>query len=402
MAKYNTEDIRQICKKYNKTVAVGFEYKSSNDKIPIICDRCGYRYSILLRNIRSGGYGNGYKTGCKNCIKRNKINYPLSLEEMKKDFEFESHEFINIEGNFNKNCYINLICPNGHGYRVRKDYWYEGSRCPFCKKLKKDPFTDIRLYKFHSGKDITMCDIKEVAHDNGFRLLSVGKYDGDSNNKLNFECINRGHKIKLSLNDLRNGKWCYKCVEEDLFKEIERSFRDDGYTLLTNLEEEYEDNNTLLECIHDECGYKFKTSWKRFGYHGNRCPKCQSKISGEKRSGPNSALWKNYSEEDVKKFIAYRASVSQLTRQNYKRHKSVINPLDLKRSKEEYAVDHIYSVRAGFDNNIASEVISNPSNLRMLPFASNISKSDRCDISIEGLYDGYNKWSKKIENKSSI
>jgi len=396
MAKYNTEDIRQICKKYHKTVDPGFEYKSSNDKIPITCDRCGYRYSILLRNIISGGYGNGYKTGCKNCIKRKKISYPSSLKKMKKDFEFESHEFINIEGDFNKNCYINLICPNGHKYKVRKDYWYEGSRCPFCKKLEKDPSTDIRLYKFHSGKDITMCDIKEVAHDNGFRLLSVGKYDGDSDNKLNFECIHRGHKIKLSLNDLRNGKGCYKCIEEDLFEKIRKDFNCNNYTLLTNLEKEYKDKHTPLECIHNECGYKFETNWERFDYHKNRCPKCQSIISGRKRSGLNSALWKNYSEEDIKSQNNYRDNVTQLTELNYKKYKNIINPYNLNRKRGQFNLDHIYSVMDGFKNNVLPEIISHPYNLQMLSENINISKSDRSDISLEELHNRHDRWKREI------
>jgi hypothetical protein len=396
MARYSTEYIRRIYKKYKKTVNPGFEYKSSKDKVPYTCDVCGYEHSMLLRNLNSGGYGRGYKDGCPKCIKEKKPDYSISLYE---SFELEGYKIVKIEGDSNKNCYIHSICPNGHRYKIRKDYWYRGHRCGFCKKLEKNPFRDTRLFIFKGSPLLTMCDIKEVAHDYGFRLLSVGKYDGDSNNKLNFECIYRGHEIKLSVNDLRNKKKCCECEREDLFKEIKKAFKDNGYTLLTNLEEKYKGIDTWLECIHSKCGYKFKTSWERFGYHKNRCLKCQSVISGIKRSGSNSSLWKNYSKEDIEKSYNYRANVSQITEQNYKKYKDIINPSSLDRTRGEYSLDHIYPVMEGFRNNIPPEVISNPNNLQMLLEKVNIAKSDKLNISLEELYNGYNSWNGRNEDK---
>ena len=399
MAKHTTEYVRQVFKEYHKTVLPGYVYKGSGDKVPYTCDKCGFKHSILLRNLKKGGYGEGYKTGCKNCIKHREINYPSTLEEIKRDFELENYEITNVEGDVRKNCYIYYICQEGHGAKVRKDYWYRGHRCITCEKLKKDPSKDVRLFNFKGKNSITMCDIKEIAHDYGFRLLSKGKYDGDSINALNFECIKNGHRIKLSVNDLRNKKKCSECEREDLFEKIRKDFEDNNYTLLTNLEKEYENNATWLECIHNKCGHKFKTSWVRFGYHKNRCPECARKIQSKKKSGTNHFNWKNYSKEDIEKSYNYRANVSQLTEQNYKKYKNIINPLNLYRRRGGYSLDHIYSVMEGFRNNVLPEVISNPNNLQMLREDINIAKSDKSDMSLEELYYGYNNWSKKLKNE---
>lgn len=294
MAKYSTKEIRQIFKEHNKTVGLDFEYKSSQDKVPYTCDLCGFEHSVRLNNLTKGSYGKGIADGqgCPDCREKREIDYSIPLGE---SFASEGYEIIEIEGDrLSKDCRIYYMCPKGHEYNVLKYYWYLGRRCPYCEELKKYPDKDIRLITFPADRDkITMCLIKEVAHDYGFRLLNVGRYDGNSLNKLDFECSCRGHKIKLSVDDLRNKKKCYICEKEDLFKEIRELFSNENYTLLIDLEKEYEDQQTFFECIHNKCDNKFKTNWNRFCYHGQRCPKCQSIISGIKRSGSNHFNWKD-------------------------------------------------------------------------------------------------------------
>lgn len=48
--------------------------------------------------------------------------------------------------------------------------------------------------------------------------------------------------------------------------------------------------------------------------------------------------------------------------------------------KNGYAIDHIYPISHGFKNNIPPEIIGNISNLQMLPFKENESKSDKIII----------------------
>lgn len=50
-----------------------------------------------------------------------------------------------------------------------------------------------------------------------------------------------------------------------------------------------------------------------------------------------------------------------------------------------FHLDHIYSIKMGFQNNIEPEIISSVHNLRFIPAEINISKKDKSEISIEEL-----------------
>lgn len=57
-----------------------------------------------------------------------------------------------------------------------------------------------------------------------------------------------------------------------------------------------------------------------------------------------------------------------------------------KRKKDEYWLDHKFSISEGFKNNIPPYIIGNIINLEMLPYKDNISKYVRCSISKEELF----------------
>lgn len=290
MAKYTTEYIKDFFKQYDKTVDDRYVYRSSKDKVPYTCDLCGFKHSITLNNFKNGGYGMGPKSGCKNCWDHH-IDFSIPLE---KSFELENYVILDIEGyKQSRHCRIYYRCPQGHLYNVLKYYWYLGYRCPYCDHLKNNPESDITFLTFAADRDrITMSYIKENAIKYGFRLLSTGKYSGNSKDLLLFECVNRGHRIKLSVEDIRKGKRCYKCKQEDLFNEIRTTFLEANHTLVTNLEEEYENRKTILKCKCNKCDTIYETNWTKFGYHNNRCPKCARTTQSIKKSGSNHFNWK--------------------------------------------------------------------------------------------------------------
>lgn len=78
----------------------------------------------------------------------------------------------------------------------------------------------------------------------------------------------------------------------------------------------------------------------------------------------------------------YRNKVTKLTYEQYKIHHEKINPFGyiIARAgiKDAYHIDHIISVRFGFDNSLAPEKISDISNLQLLPWKENISKGSKC------------------------
>lgn len=86
----------------------------------------------------------------------------------------------------------------------------------------------------------------------------------------------------------------------------------------------------------------------------------------------------------------YNEQVDNHTKESWYYHYSKINPGGLERGRE-YHLDHIYSRKAGFDNNVPPEVIGHWTNLRMMPGTENNGKGPRCDKTIEQLYEDYKR-----------
>lgn len=83
-----------------------------------------------------------------------------------------------------------------------------------------------------------------------------------------------------------------------------------------------------------------------------------------------------WDERCVKEFKDYRAKVKYYTEKSYRKHYWKINPDDLKRG-EKYHLDHIYPVKAGFNNNISAKDIAHYSNLRIISAIKNLKKADK-------------------------
>jgi len=79
-------------------------------------------------------------------------------------------------------------------------------------------------------------------------------------------------------------------------------------------------------------------------------------------------------------FGKYRNRVSVRTKRNYEMYKEQINPNSLQLGKAgidgAHQIDHIVSVREGFEKGIPVEDIADPSNLQILPWLDNIRKYD--------------------------
>ncbi len=79
-----------------------------------------------------------------------------------------------------------------------------------------------------------------------------------------------------------------------------------------------------------------------------------------------------------KTFKSYRNRVSALTRKTLKNNNIIINYLT-------HEIDHKYSVKEGFNNNVSIEIICHISNLEILPITENRKKQSKCSITLEEL-----------------
>lgn len=81
---------------------------------------------------------------------------------------------------------------------------------------------------------------------------------------------------------------------------------------------------------------------------------------------------------NTSKYKQYQREVFKLTEENYAKNIDVINPNRYPRTlagvEGGYQLDHIKSIKYGFDNNINPSIIADITNLQMLPWIDNVKK----------------------------
>lgn len=92
--------------------------------------------------------------------------------------------------------------------------------------------------------------------------------------------------------------------------------------------------------------------------------------------------------ESLPEYMAYRNEVRKIT-ENQPLHELEFS--DKRRSRHEYHLDHVYSIRQGFLDHIPPEIIGHIANLRFIPAKTNIKKGASCDITKQELLKNYDQ-----------
>lgn len=90
-------------------------------------------------------------------------------------------------------------------------------------------------------------------------------------------------------------------------------------------------------------------------------------------------------DEIINDFLDYKKVIVNRTTTIYRNNIDIINPKKLKRGKKEYHIDHLFSIKQGFLENLPIEIISHPCNLHMIFYMDNLKKQDNCWITKEEL-----------------
>jgi hypothetical protein len=90
-------------------------------------------------------------------------------------------------------------------------------------------------------------------------------------------------------------------------------------------------------------------------------------------------------DEIINNFLEYKKVVINRTISIYRNNIDIINPKKLKRGKKEYHIDHLFSIKQGFLENLPIEIISHPCNLHMIFYMDNLKKQDNCWVTKEEL-----------------
>lgn len=181
------------------------------------------------------------------------------------------------------------------------------------------------------------------------KISNQGKYYSD----LGYLDIKQGNIISVKISDLppnSNKKILCKCDEcED---EFERQFQ------LIN-----------RSSIH----FCYSCSRKHIGKTMNRT---NIDLASKKRNGSNHPRW----VENKEAFLKYARKVRSLTENVYKNNIDLINPQGYKRTlcgvENGWQLDHMMSIKTGFNNNVPATEIASVDNLQMLPWRLNRTKGD--------------------------
>tara|TARA_S200002703_G_scaffold149892_1_gene147846 strand:+ start:1509 stop:2345 length:837 start_codon:yes stop_codon:yes gene_type:complete len=100
--------------------------------------------------------------------------------------------------------------------------------------------------------------------------------------------------------------------------------------------------------------------------------------------------------ENIPEFIKYKNKVSVLTKhQPLDKLDNIEKRGNLGYNEDAYHIDHIYSVYDGFLNDVDPSIIASFPNLQCIPARENISKRHRSAITLNELFNRYEKWVKE-------
>ena len=135
--------------------------------------------------------------------------------------------------------------------------------------------------------------------------------------------------------------------------------RETRYCIICNSQFETIPSHKKKMCSRQCCGVYNKNLDKSY---------MQTEAYKETKRKPNTDMFKRY-----------KNTVHRLSEQVYQQNKNIINPNNYIRTlagvEGGYQLDHIITVRFGFDNNIPPEALAEAHNLRMLPWQQNLARN---------------------------
>lgn len=244
--------------------------------------------------------------------------------------------------------------------------------CKFCKKqlMLKNKYTK-------SGHLATCSEFKNYKNIVLTKKYLIGEYIDNMKSAIELAKLHQLESATVILNLLR----LYKIPTRNI-KESCNKFRQYKYqqTCLRNFGVPH---NFLISGSFD----RRKKLW--ISKYGVDNPRKSSEI---KKKIINNGLETKYKlglairPELKTDWEIYKSQVMKITNKYYKKYKQRINPNNVTRKRNEYHLDHMYSIYSGFNNNVPPKIISHPANLQMLLESINISKSNKNKITLQELY----------------
>ncbi len=256
-----------------------------------------------------------------------------------------------------------------------------------------DDDKEYYLYKMREGKIASTPKKK--------KRVKPQKYIGNRKKFLKAQYMivydsNRNIPLELKQNHLKNKKSFFKRQEKIYLNSLEYNSRNlyidskikqtkkikygnPNYNNHDSIKETYKNHTKEFWDVRIE--KSSKTCIERYGVDNPFKSEIFKDIIKTKRIESGNMF--NYENKEYNEI--YRHIVKYETNKSFIKYYHFINPKKLNRSVFEYHLDHNYSIAEGFKNSVPIWVLCHPCNLRMMYCKDNISKSKKCDITLDEL-----------------
>lgn len=207
------------------------------------------------------------------------------------------------------------------------------------------------------------------------------------NKKLNITCKKHGDFKVYGFHHIKGKGGCIKCnSEKNLLKilyntretriyKFKKFINENNIPYIFNKTFYIEGRKIKLYCnVHGWKTMKDETFYKNKGC--NQCKKIKILTSKQEN------------------YILYKSKVRKITEYYWKNKQKYFNPENLTRGKKLYHIDHEFSIKDGFENNIPPYIIGHWTNLQMLHYKDNIKKQDFSNIDMNFLINRYFKFTR--------
>ena len=155
-----------------------------------------------------------------------------------------------------------------------------------------------------------------------------------------------------------------------------------------------------IDVIFSEIKKKQKNHHRNINYLKEKYPDAWREIYLEvsekyRKRMEELGIW--IEKDIIDDFKKYKSLVNRYTDKSLLFYSDLVENLELR--SREFQLDHKYSIKMGFINNIPPEIIGSIVNLEILPAKLNNSKKEKCSISKNQLLQEYKNFKENYESK---
>ena len=162
------DDIRKLVEDKGYKL-ISNTYKNRSEKLEMICPK-GHTTFISWANFKKD-------RKCSECYKFKK----LSQENVQKFLNKFGYDIVGEYKNANEK--IKILCPEGHIYPATYGHFYDGKRCPHCKKSTGE----IRISEYLKKNNINFNDEYIVNNIEGVQYLRFDFYLSELNTMVEYD-----------------------------------------------------------------------------------------------------------------------------------------------------------------------------------------------------------------------